>query len=111
MQAARQVRFTDAGEIDKLKAVLRAYIFEAVEVEKAGLTVKLKKTSEFSMTEEFKNILDENPALEKAFKALTPGRQRGYLLYFAAPKQSKTRISRIEKCMGQIMDGKGLNDR
>ena len=111
VQAARQVRFTDAKEIAKLKTVLRAYIYEAIEVEKAGLTVKFKKTSEFKMTEEFKNKLDENPSLEKAFKALTPGRQRGYLLYFSAPKQSKTRASRVEKCTRQILNGKGLNDR
>jgi len=111
VQAARQVRFTSVREIVRMESILKAYIYEAVEVEKAGLTVKLKKTSEFKMTEEFKNKLDENPSLQKAFKALTPGRQRGYLLYFSAPKQSKTRISRIEKCMGQIMDGKGLNDR
>jgi uncharacterized protein YdeI (YjbR/CyaY-like superfamily) len=110
VQAARQARFTNVREIVKLKLILKAYIKEAIQVEKAGLEVTYKKTSEFKMPEEFKKKLDEIPALETAFKALTPGRQRGYLLYFSAAKQSRTREARIEKCMDQIFDGKGLND-
>jgi uncharacterized protein YdeI (YjbR/CyaY-like superfamily) len=110
VQAARQVRTTNVREIVKLEPTLKAYIKEAIEVEKAGLKVPLKKTKEFSIPEEFKNKLDESSALKKAFYALTPGRQRGYLLYFSAPKQSKTRESRIEKCIDQILAGKGLDD-
>jgi uncharacterized protein YdeI (YjbR/CyaY-like superfamily) len=110
VQAARQIRFTNVKEIVKLKTSLKAYIQEAIEVEKAGLKVNLKKTTEFNMPEEFLNKLDEMPALKEAFDALTPGRQRAYLLYFSAPKQSKTRQSRIEKCTPQILNGKGLND-
>ena len=110
VQAARQIRFTNAKEIVKMERTLKAYIYEAIEVEKAGLKVKLKKTAAFSMPEEFKNKLDKMPALKKAFEALTPGRQRGYLLHFSAAKQSKTRESRIEKSMQDIFDGKGLND-
>ena len=110
MQAARQVRFTNVREIVELEPVLKAYLSEAVEVEKAGLKVDFKKTSEFSIPEEFQNTLDKIPALKTAFEALTPGRQRAYLLYFSAPKQSKTRESRVEKCTQQILDGKGLND-
>src|SRR5262245_39002894 len=110
VQAARQIRFTSVGEIAKLESVLKAYIREAIEVEKAGLEVTLKKTSEFKLPEEFRNKLNEMPALKTAFDALTPGRQRGYLLYFSAAKQSKTREERVEKYMKQIFDGKGLND-
>ena len=110
VQAARQIRFTNVREIVKMKAILRAYIYEAIEVEKAGLKVNFKKTTEFNIPEEFQNKLHEIPALKTAFKALTPGRQRGYILYFSAPKQSKTRESRVEKCMQQILNGKGLND-
>ena len=110
VQAARQVRFTDVREIVKMKTILKAYIYEAIEVEKAGLKVNLKKTAEFNMPEEFQKQLDKKPVLKKAFEALTPGRQRGYILHFAAPKQSKTRESRVEKCMQQILEGKGLND-
>ena len=110
VQAARQIRFTNVREIVKMKPVLKAYIREAIEVEKAGLEVSYKKTSEFKTPEEFQNKLDEVPALKTAFHALTPGRQRGYLLYFSAPKQSKTRESRVEKCMQQILKGKGLDD-
>jgi len=110
VQSARQIRFTSLQEIIKLKATLKAYIYEAIEVEKAGLKVKLKKVSEFKVPEEFQKKLDKTPALKKAFKALTPGRQRAYLLYFAQPKQAKTRESRVEKSMQQILDGKGLND-
>ncbi|MEP6949158.1 MAG: YdeI/OmpD-associated family protein [Ginsengibacter sp.] len=110
VQVARQVRFTNVQEIVKMKAILKAYIFEAVEVEEAGLKVDLKKTAEFNMPEEFQKKLDKMPALKKAFEALTPGRQRGYLLHFSAPKQSKTRESRIEKYLKQILNGKGLED-
>ena len=110
VQAARQIRFTSVREIVKMKPILKAYIHEAIEVDKAGLKVPFKKTKEFSMPEEFQNKLNENRALKKAFNALTPGRQRGYLLYFSAPKQSKTRESRVEKYMPQILNGKGLND-
>ena len=110
VQAARQIRFTNVEEIIKMKPILKAYIKEAIKVEKAGVKVPLKKTSEFKMPEEYKNVLDRTPALKKAFYKLTPGRQRGYLLYFSAPKQSKTRESRVEKCMQQILNGKGLND-
>jgi len=110
VQAARQIRFTEAKEITKLKAVLKAYIFEAIEVEKAGLKVELKKTTEFNMAEEFQSKLKKMPALKKAFNALTPGRQRGYLLHFSSAKQAKTRESRIEKCIPQILSGKGLDD-
>jgi len=110
VQAARQIRFTSVREIVQLKRSLKTYIYEAIEVEKAGLKVPLKQTKEFSMPEEFQNKLNEDPAVKKAFKALTPGRQRGYLLYFSAPKQSKTRAARVEKCKQQILNGKGLND-
>jgi uncharacterized protein YdeI (YjbR/CyaY-like superfamily) len=110
VQAARQIRFTSVQEIVKMKPILKAYIREAIKVEKAWLEVSYKKTSEFKMPEEFQNRLNEMPALETAFKALTPGRQRGYLLYFSAPKQSKTRQARVEKCMPKILNGEGLND-
>lgn len=110
VQAARQIRFTSLREIVELEPVLKAYIREAIEAEKAGLKVPLKKTAEFEIAEEFQTRLDENSALKKAFNKLTPGRQRGYLLHFSAPKQSKTRESRIEKCLKQILDGRGLND-
>ncbi len=110
VQAARQIRFTNVNEIVKLKPNLKAYIYEAIEVEKAGLKVVLKKTTQFTMPEEFQKQLDKKIALKKAFEALTPGRQRAYLLHFAAPKQSKTREARIEKSTPQILEGKGLND-
>jgi len=110
VQAARQIRFTNLREIVKMEATIKAYINEAIEAEVTGLEVKYKKTTEFNMPEEFQNKLDENSELEEAFEALTPGRQRGYLLYFSAPKQSKTRESRIEKCIPKILKGKGLND-
>ena len=110
VQAARQIRFTHVREIVKMKMILKAYIHEAIEVEKAGLEVNFKKTKEYSIPEEFRKKLNKNNALKTAFGALTPGRQRGYLLYFSAPKQSKTRESRIEKSMQQILKGKGLND-
>jgi uncharacterized protein YdeI (YjbR/CyaY-like superfamily) len=111
VQAARQVRFTNVKEIVKLERILKAYIYEAIEVEKAGLKVNLKKTAAFSIPEEFQKKLDKTPALKIAFTALTPGRQRAYLLHFSAPKQSKTREARVEKCMKQILNGKGLNDQ
>jgi uncharacterized protein YdeI (YjbR/CyaY-like superfamily) len=110
VQAARQIRFTNVQEIIKMTTTLKAYIYEAIEVEKAGLKVELKKSSEFPISEEFQHKLDENPALKSAFKALTPGRQRTYLLHFSAPKQSKTREARVEKCLSLILEGKGLND-
>ena len=110
VQAARQIRFTNVREIVKMEPILKAYIYEAIEVEKAGLKVNLKKTSEFKIPEEFQNKLDKIPALKTAFDALTPGRQRAYILYFSQPKQSKTRESRVEKYMKQILNGKGLND-
>ncbi|MEA5140219.1 YdeI/OmpD-associated family protein [Arcicella rigui] len=110
VQAARQIRFTNLREIVDNKAILKAYIYEALEVEKAGLKVELKKTTEYSIPEEFQQKLDESTNLKTAFEALTPGRQRAYLLHFAQPKQAKTREARVEKCIPQIMDGKGLND-
>lgn len=110
VQAARQIRFTDAREIVQMEPILKAYIQEAIEAEKAGLKVNLKKTSEFKIPEEFQKKLDASPALKTAFTALTPGRQRAYILYFSQPKQSKTRVARVEKCMQQILKGKGLND-
>lgn len=110
VQAARQVRFTKFSDIVKLKTTLKAYIREAMEIEKAGLKVALKKTSEFKMPDEFKKKLKDKPALKAAFEKLTPGRQRAYLLHFSSAKQSQTREARIEKCMPQIMKGKGLND-
>jgi uncharacterized protein YdeI (YjbR/CyaY-like superfamily) len=110
VQSARQIRFTNAKEIMKLKSVLKAYIYEAIELEKAGVKVALKKTTEYTMPDEFKKQLKANPALKAAFNALTPGRQRGYLLYFSAPKQSKTREARIEKYTKHILNGRGLND-
>ncbi|MHA4740488.1 YdeI/OmpD-associated family protein [Dyadobacter sp. MSC1_007] len=110
VQAARQIRFTSLREITDSEAALKAYIYEAIEVEKAGLKVELKKTREFAMAEEFESKLNELPALKTAFYALTPGRQRGYLLHFSQAKQSKTREARVEKCIPQIMDGKGLED-
>lgn len=110
VQAARQVRFTNVREIVALEPILKAYIYEAIEVEKAGLKVNFKKTTEFRIPEEFQNRLDKVPKLKTAFAALTPGRQRAYILYFSQPKQSKTRESRVEKCIKQILMGKGLND-
>jgi uncharacterized protein YdeI (YjbR/CyaY-like superfamily) len=110
VQAARQVRFTNVREIVKMEPILKAYIYEAIEVEKAGLKVNYKKTADFKIPDEFQKKLDEIPALRTAFDALTPGRQRAYIFYFSQPKQSKTRESRVEKCMPQILKGKGLND-
>lgn len=109
-QSSRGVWFTNVQQILDLEPVLKAYILEAIEVEKAGLKVQFKKTSEFKMPEEFQAKLDQVPTLKTAFAALTPGRQRGYLLYFSGAKQSKTRLARVEKCMPQILKGKGLDD-
>ena len=110
VQVARQVRFTTLQEIVKMEKILKAYIYEAIEVEKAGLKVKLKKTSDFKIPEEFQKKLDKNRALKTAFEKLTPGRQRGYIFYFSQAKQSKTREARVEKYMKQILNGQGLND-
>ncbi len=111
VQVARQVRFTHVREIVEMETILKAYIYEAIEVEKAGLKVDFKKNTERIIPEEFQHKLAEIPALKTAFDALTPGRQRAYLLHFSALKQSKTREARVEKCMQQILDGKGLNDQ
>jgi len=110
VQSARQIRFIKVREIVRMKTVLKACIHEAIEVEKAGLKVAYKRTSEFATSEEFQKKLDKLPALKTAFSALTPGRQRGYLLYFSAPKQATTRQARVEKCIPQILNGKGLDD-
>ncbi|MGG4268409.1 YdeI/OmpD-associated family protein [Peribacillus simplex] len=110
VQAARQIRFTNVQEIVAMETTLKAYIHEAIEVEKAGLEVNFKKHEEYIIPEELQNKFDEIPALKTAFAALTPGRQRAYILHFTTPKQSKTRVSRVEKCMPQILNGKGLND-
>jgi uncharacterized protein YdeI (YjbR/CyaY-like superfamily) len=110
VQAGRQIRFTSLQEIVKLKATLKSYIRDAIEVEKSGVKVDYKKTEEFSAPEEFQNKLDENPKLKTAFESLTPGRQRAYILHFSSAKQSRTRESRVEKCMPQILSGKGLDD-
>lgn len=110
VQAGRQIRFTNLQEIVEMETILKAYIYEAIEVEKAGLEVNFKKNTEFIIPEELQNKFDEIHALKTAFEALTPGRQRAYIIYFSQPKQSKTRQSRVEKCMQQILNGKGLND-
>ncbi len=111
VQSARQVRFTNIQEINEMEPVLKAYILEAIEVEKSGLKVPYKKATEFAIADEFLTKLEEIPELNTAFYALTPGRQRAYLLYFSAPKQSKTRVERVEKYTQQILNGKGLNDQ
>jgi uncharacterized protein YdeI (YjbR/CyaY-like superfamily) len=110
VQAARQIRFTNVQEIVEMESTLKAYINEAIEVEKTGLEVKLKENTEFKIPEELQNKFDEIPTLKTAFEALTPGRKRAYILYFSKAKQSKTRESRVEKYMQQILDRKGLND-
>ena len=110
VRSARQIRFSSLSEVVKMERVVKVCIHEAIELEKAGLKVELKTTKEFEMPEEFKSKLKEVPALKKAFTALTPGRQRGYLLHFSSAKQSKTREARIEKCMERILEGKGLDD-
>lgn len=109
-QSARVLRFTGVREIEAVEELLKAYIFEAIEVEKAGLKAHFKPISEYAVPEEFQRKLDDNPALDAAFQALTPGRRRGYLMHFSQPKQSQTRVARIEKCVPGIMAGKGLND-
>jgi uncharacterized protein YdeI (YjbR/CyaY-like superfamily) len=111
VQSARQIRFTNVQEINEMEPILKAYILEAIEVEKAGLKVPYKKATEFAIADEFLIKLEENPELNAAFYTLTPGRQRAYLLHFAAPKQSKTRAERVEKYTQQILNGKGLNDQ
>lgn len=110
VQSARQIRFTNVREIVKMRTVIKAYIYEAVAVEEAGLKVNYKKTEEFKIPEEFQNKLASNRALKTAFYALTPGRQRAYIFYFSSARQSKTRASRVEKYMKQILQGKGLDD-
>ncbi len=110
VQAARQVRFTNVQDVARVESALKAYIYEAIEAEKSGRKVALRKTTEYPVPEEFVSKLDENPALQTAFESLTPGRQRAYLLYFAAPKQSKTREARVEKATPRILKGQGLND-
>ena len=111
MQAERQLRFTTVQQVTELEQVIKAYVQEAIEVEQAGLEVAYRKTSEFDVPDELQAMFDEDPAFREAFQALTPGRQRGYLLHFSDAKQAKTRISRIEKCMPQIFEGIGLHDR
>ena len=110
VQSARQIRFASIGEILKSNSTIKAYIKEAIQIDKAGLKVELKKTTEYKIPIEFQNVLDDMPELKSAFHNLTPGRQRGYLLYFLSPKQAKTREARIEKCVQQILKGKGLDD-
>ncbi|HWW21655.1 MAG TPA: YdeI/OmpD-associated family protein [Steroidobacteraceae bacterium] len=110
VQAARQIRFTNVREVLKMQRVVKAYILEAIEVQKSGLQVELRTTAEFEMPAEFKEKLKKLPALSKAFYALTPGRQRGYLLHFSMAKQSKTREARVAKCVQPILHGKGLDD-
>jgi uncharacterized protein YdeI (YjbR/CyaY-like superfamily) len=110
VQSARQIRFTNVQEIGKMEKILKAYVYEAIEVERAGLKVKLKKTSEFKIPEEFQKRLNKSAALKKAFDALTPGRQRAYIFYFSQAKQSKTREARVEKYLKKILNGKGLDD-
>jgi uncharacterized protein YdeI (YjbR/CyaY-like superfamily) len=109
-QAARQIRFTSVRQIVEMEPILKAYVREAIEVEKSGSKVKLKKTADYDIPEEFKSKLKEIPKLKAAFKALTPGRQKAYILYFSAAKQPATRESRVKKCMRQILQGKGLDD-
>ena len=109
-QAARQIRFKNLREIVEMAPIVKAYIQEAMEVENAGLKVKLKKTADYNIPAEFQKRLDESPALKTAFRRLTPGRQRGYIFHISQPKLSKTREARVEKCMPLILDGKGLND-
>lgn len=111
VQAARQIRFTNVQEIVELETILKSYINEAIQVEKAGLEVTFKKNTEMKIPEELQNKFNELPELKTAFEALTPGRQRAYTLYFSSPKQSKTRESRIEKYQQHILNGKGLNDK
>ena len=110
VQSGRQIRFTSVHEIEKMKSILKSYINNAIEIDKSGLKVEMKKTTEYAVPEEFQEQLDENPGLKTAFEALTPGRQRGYLFYFSQPKLSKTRAARVEKYVPQILAGKGVDD-
>jgi uncharacterized protein YdeI (YjbR/CyaY-like superfamily) len=110
VQSGRVIRFTDVQKIIELETVIKEYIYEAIEIEKAGLKVAFKETKDFDFPEELENKFDENPSLKTAFESLTPGRQRGYIIYFSQPKQSQTRAARIERCLPQIVIGKGLND-
>lgn len=110
VQAARQMRFISLQQIMDREAAIKAYIYEAIEIEKAGLKVTLKKTADYPVPEEFQEKLDDNPALKIAFEALTPGRQKGYLFHFGQAKQSKTRAARVEKYIPKILEGKGLED-
>jgi len=110
VQSARQIRFTGVQQITKMERTLKGYVYEAIEVERAGLQVKYKKTADFKIPEEFQSKLDKMPALKTAFDALTPGRQRAYIFHFSQPKQSKTRAARVEKYLKQILNGKGLDD-
>ncbi len=110
VQAARQIRFTNIQEIIEKENILKEYINQAIEIEKAGLEVELKKKEDYQIPEELQQKFDEVPALKTAFEALTPGRQKAYIYYFSQAKQSKTRTSRIEKNMERILAGKGLND-
>lgn len=110
VQSARQIRFTNLKEISKMKTILQAYINQAIEVEKSGMKAPMKTTKEFNVPDEFKAVLNKNTSLKKAFETLTPGRQRGYLLYFSSAKQTKTREQRIEKYIPKILSGKGLDD-
>jgi uncharacterized protein YdeI (YjbR/CyaY-like superfamily) len=110
VQSARQIRFTNIREVGNTEKIVKAYIYEAIEVERAGLKVKLKRTEDFAIPEEFQRKLNKKPALKKVFNALTPGRQRQYLFYFSQPKQPKTRESRIDKSLPQILERRGLND-
>ncbi|MCK3684092.1 YdeI/OmpD-associated family protein [Maribellus sp. YY47] len=109
-QAGRQIRFNSIREIEEKESIVKAYIYEAIQVEKSGLRVKLKKTTDYQIPEELQSKLDEMPEFKAAFEALTPGRQRAYILHFSKPKQSKTREARVEKLIPQILEGKGLND-
>ena len=111
VQSARQIRFTNLSEIERLEATIKAYTFEAIEIEEAGLKVDFKKTAQYDLPEELQLKFNESTELKAAFESLTPGRQRGYLLHFSKPKQSKTRVSRIEKSLEKILNGKGLNDQ
>lgn len=111
VQAARQLRFTNIRGVTVIEDRIKSFVFEAMELERTGARVKLKKTEEFSIPDELQNKLDEMPAFKTAFDSLTPGRQRGYILHFSAPKQSKTRVSRIENAIPNILEGRGLNDR
>ena len=110
VQAARQIRFTDAKSIRKLRPVLKSYIQQAIEVEKSGAKVAMKRVSEYPVAEEFQRRLDEHPSLRAAFEKLTPGRQKAYLFYFSGAKKSETRVARVEKCIPQILDGIGLEE-